>query len=364
MPSAQKLSSSPRTSLVDELTFDSYSKLLESQILNQNSSSKEIPTSTKTSSSTVNKSPIKSSFLDKSFNLYPSSPSRTTSLASQQRSPTTKSSFPPSSRNNFRSATSPNRPLIPLNLTSTPPSSSSPHQPLSPTSLNKPIPPGSPPPPSNRRFSLVESSPPPPPPSSSLPLQFNINDNRNERQEQSPKILPQILILERIERSRPSVQQSLIEILKERRIVLNSSTATSTTTTMGGGGGGGGRRGTIIGDTRLAEAEGGAAVGGSSLRARRNTGLVLQQQQDIAGGAGGGEVGGGGDKEWEGTFNLPNGFMVIALVIDRKSNKRSKGGDKKEGGAGGKKKGDTSWGGLSRYLVSSFPLSFFPITEN
>ena len=88
------------------------------------------------------------------------------------------------------------------------------------------------------------------------------------------------------------MQQALVDVFRERRIALSSAAT---------------RRAPIADDV-------------ASMRTRR-TDLI--------------DEGNG----WEGTFILPKGFIVVAIVCE-----------KEEG------EGDGAWGGLSRYLVRLSPL--------
>ncbi|KAI5481315.1 hypothetical protein MNV49_004937 [Pseudohyphozyma bogoriensis] len=106
--------------------------------------------------------------------------------------------------------------------------------------------------------------------------------------------LPEVLILERIEKSRPSVQQALLDVLREKRVSFSTAA-----------------RAPKMDDT-------------ASSMATRRTGV---------------------DKElWEGSYNLPARFFVVAIVMEED-----------ERGEG--EKHDGAWGGSSRHLMDHFSLS-------
>lgn len=116
-------------------------------------------------------------------------------------------------------------------------------------------------------------------------------------------VLPQILILEHLERTRPSVQQTLAEMLRERRFSLDYTNNVSAPTGF---------------SLRRRETFPRAGGGGSDYDE-----ASIDDNEGRRG-------------EGEGTFILPKGFITIAIVVERR-------GIEKEGGA---------WGGISRYLVS------------
>ncbi|ORY44654.1 hypothetical protein BCR35DRAFT_311142 [Leucosporidium creatinivorum] len=112
--------------------------------------------------------------------------------------------------------------------------------------------------------------------------------------------LPQVLILERLERTRPSVQQSLLDMLRERRISLSSNSSSV-------------RRAVPTVDD------------GSSMRTRRTEMTIATTAEG-----------------WEGTYNLPTGFLCVAIVCGREAEE-----DEDDG----------AWGGVSRHLFDRFSLS-------
>ncbi|GAA5853816.1 hypothetical protein JCM9279_001675 [Rhodotorula babjevae] len=135
-----------------------------------------------------------------------------------------------------------------------------------------------------------------------------------------PRALPQVLILEHLERARPSAQQALLGVLRDRRVQLGAGAGAA----AGPGPRGAATRG-------RAQAQGGEE-GGSAFRPGRRAarGVVV--------GAGEGEEGAAG--QWDGTWNVPEGFVCVAIVWDE------------EGGAGRE-----GWGGVSRHLLDRFTLS-------
>ncbi|KDE07282.1 hypothetical protein MVLG_02502 [Microbotryum lychnidis-dioicae p1A1 Lamole] len=139
----------------------------------------------------------------------------------------------------------------------------------------------------------------------------------------SSRRLPQVVILERMDRTSPRTQQGILKTLRERRITLDrpvntssglglgrdpnstgtptSTTTTTTTTAMGSGSG----AGTLNGFLR-------------SRRASEEVQSGEHRKEDV---------------DWV----LPEGFLCIAIVLE-------------EGNRG-------DWGGLDRYLLDQFALS-------
>jgi hypothetical protein len=125
----------------------------------------------------------------------------------------------------------------------------------------------------------------------------------------TPTILPQVLILERLEKTRPSVQQALLDTLRERRIHLSSGSRTS-------------KQAPLMDD-------------GAPARTRTENGLLEAEAS----------------RGWEGNFILPSGFFIVAIVCSEDPAYVA----------------DPSWGGISRYLVSCpacidcHPLTMIPV---
>lgn len=135
---------------------------------------------------------------------------------------------------------------------------------------------------------------------------------------QPHRAFPQVLILEHLERARPSAQQALLGVLRDRRVVL------------GGGGGAGAAAGPgLRGPAAQRRALG--DEGGSAFRPGRRA----ARGGAAAGGAGAaaGEGEDGGAAQGDGTWNVPEAFLCIAIVWD-------------EGATG-----QGAWGGVSRHLV-------------
>ncbi|KAM0750911.1 hypothetical protein T439DRAFT_325961 [Meredithblackwellia eburnea MCA 4105] len=133
----------------------------------------------------------------------------------------------------------------------------------------------------------------------------------------APKVLPQVLILERLERSRPSVQQALLDVLRERRVSLQSNA---------------GRRQPPVSPVSPTVALPGVPPGtddAASMRTRR-TGEILSSM-----------TGNEEERSWDGVYNVPKGFFVIAIVCE----------DGEEAG------NDGAWAGVSRHLFDRFSLS-------
>lgn len=115
-----------------------------------------------------------------------------------------------------------------------------------------------------------------------------------------PKELPQVLILEHLDRTRPSVQKQILDLLRERHVTVE-------------------RR-----QSRVSIApQSPPAVDGASVRTRRTEMLLASaaaaESDDI-----------------DGSWILPNGFICVAIVCET---------DEEHDGA---------WGGVSRHLVSRF----------
>ena len=112
------------------------------------------------------------------------------------------------------------------------------------------------------------------------------------------RTLPQVIILERLERTRPSVQQGLLDILRERRLSLGLGRSAAR------------RPPPNLDDT-------------SSMRTRRTERTVGTTVEG-----------------WEGSYNLPEGCLCIAIVCEKESEAE-----------------DGAWGGVSRHLIDRFSLS-------
>ncbi|GAA5884044.1 hypothetical protein JCM6882_002114 [Rhodosporidiobolus microsporus] len=139
------------------------------------------------------------------------------------------------------------------------------------------------------------------------------------RSNSSERSLPQVLILEHLERARPSAQQTLLSILRDERIVIAPSS----------GGNHSGGTSLLTGPPRRGTPAGGADDA-SSMRTRRTTWTVQTRE----------EPGGG---SWEGSWNLPEGFVCVGVVWDEDRS--------------GREEHDGGWGGLSRHLLDRFTLS-------
>ncbi|BGP43864.1 hypothetical protein JCM10449v2_007921 [Rhodotorula kratochvilovae] len=131
------------------------------------------------------------------------------------------------------------------------------------------------------------------------------------------RVLPQVLILEHLERARPSAQHALLGTLRDRRVVLSPSNAH-----------GAASAGTSVLLPR--RRAGGAANDASSMRTRRTARTAEDEGTVIA-----------APGAWEGTWNLPEGFVCVAVVWEEE-----------DGG-----EGDGGWGGVSRHLLDRFALS-------
>ncbi|BGP52092.1 hypothetical protein JCM10450v2_008063 [Rhodotorula kratochvilovae] len=125
------------------------------------------------------------------------------------------------------------------------------------------------------------------------------------------RVLPQVLILEHLERARPSAQHALLGTLRDRRVVLSPSNAH-----------GAASAGTSVLLPR--RRAGGAADDASSMRTRRTARTAEDEGTVIA-----------APGAWEGTWNLPEGFVCVAVVWE----------EEEDGG-----RGDGGWGGVSRHL--------------
>ncbi|GAA6041430.1 hypothetical protein JCM8097_005247 [Rhodosporidiobolus ruineniae] len=131
--------------------------------------------------------------------------------------------------------------------------------------------------------------------------------------------LPQVLILEHLERARPSVQQTLMGVLRDRRVSVAPSSNH-----------GGNSAGTSL-LARRAPAAGGGAADDASLRTRRTT-FTVQTREEAFGAGGEG-----------GSWNLPEGFLCVAVLVDEEEEERED--------------SDGGWGGVCRYLLDHFSLS-------
>ncbi|GAA5997559.1 uncharacterized protein JCM10292_000932 [Rhodotorula paludigena] len=130
------------------------------------------------------------------------------------------------------------------------------------------------------------------------------------------RTLPRVVVLEHLERARPSVQNALLGVLRDQRVTIapahSSAQYASAGTSLLAPGKKGGE---------------GKVDDGSSFRTRRTNYTARTGEQSA---------------ESEGTWNLPDGFLCVAVVWEED-----------EGG----KEGEGGWGGLSRHLLDRFTLS-------
>ncbi|GAA5836299.1 hypothetical protein JCM11251_001457 [Rhodosporidiobolus azoricus] len=254
---------------------------------------------------------------------YMSQAERRPSIASIQSTFSTSTPTPPTPTANrfLRSGPGPPSPLAPNATYVTSPLSAAPSPSfvISPADLRTASPRASSPTPSRTRHT--------PQPSATYPPITRPTASSGSASGSSERTLPQVLILEHLERARPSAQQTLLAILRDERIVISS---------MAGGNGSTGtspppgpRRG-----TPAPAAGGDGADDASSMRTRR-TAWTVQTRED--------SISAGGVGNWEGSWNLPEGFMCVAVVWD----------EDKSGSEGH----DGGWGGVSRHLLDHFSLS-------
>ncbi|KAM0789829.1 hypothetical protein ACM66B_006677 [Microbotryomycetes sp. NB124-2] len=139
--------------------------------------------------------------------------------------------------------------------------------------------------------------------SSWLSRQRSIESTVDQHDPPPSKTLPQVLILERLDKAKPNVQQSLLNILRERRIIISGSGSSGTSAQAP-------RRPSYT--PTLDE--------GVSVRMRRSSISTAQADQ------------------WQGSYSLPPGFLCVAIVCARDTD-------------GGR------WGNTSDYLLDRFTLS-------
>ncbi|GAA5873006.1 hypothetical protein JCM1840_007293 [Sporobolomyces johnsonii] len=132
------------------------------------------------------------------------------------------------------------------------------------------------------------------------------------------KNLPQLLILENLERVRPTVQQTLLSTLRNRTITFGPSAAHSSPRTS------------VMAARR--PLGGGWGDDASSMMTRRTTMTAASERTRLEA------------EGWEGSWNLPKGFVCVAIVWDEAPQEV---GWEHDGG----------WGEVSRHLMDRFTLS-------
>lgn len=131
--------------------------------------------------------------------------------------------------------------------------------------------------------------------------------DQGRRSSHAIPVLPQILILKHLERARPSVQSTFLSILREHRIRVDEQESAKS-----------------------------KSKGTSNAQFDR----ARSRQQDVGLGIGMEEGWHGGDRELpQGVYNLPRGFVVIAVTCVHRNASYAPGLE--------------PWDGISRYLVSS-----------